>query len=70
MIRVRNLTPEERTELREMLTWCQREREPHEPENYKAPRLEEARRRWPKMAELIGFAEAQIDAELFPEHSN
>lgn len=54
---VRSLTPTERERVRACLTWCQREREPDEPEEYAEQRLEEARRRWPDVAELIGFTE-------------
>lgn len=58
---VRSLTPDERERVRECLTWCQRERETDEPENYTEMRLDEARRRWPDVAELIGFALALAD---------
>lgn len=53
---VRTLTPAERVRVRECLTWCQRPREPGEPEDYTERRLDEARRLWPDVAELIGFA--------------
>jgi hypothetical protein len=53
---VRPLTPAERDRLRACLTWCQRDREPDEPEDYTEKRLDEARQLWPDVAELIGFA--------------
>lgn len=52
---VRSLTPEERERVRACLTWCQREREADEPEDYTEKRLDEARRLWPDVAEIIGF---------------
>lgn len=53
---VRDLTGEERDRVRECVTWCQRAREDGEPEDYAEARLAEARRRWPDVARLIGFA--------------
>jgi hypothetical protein len=52
---VRELTEDEQTRVRECVTWCQREREADEPEDYAEARLAVARRRWPDVAQLIGF---------------
>lgn len=52
---VRDLTGPERDRVRECVTWCQRNREDGEPEDYAEARLAEARRRWPDVAKLIGF---------------
>ncbi len=52
---VRELSGEEQERMRECVTWCQRDREAGEPEHYAEARLAEARRRWPDVAQLIGF---------------